>query len=411
MGTEGIGYPSPLARRGARPPGPVVLFPLLLTLGLVGAGPGLAGTPPASPEQRARQLEQLRQHITTLQARIRQTRGQQSRLGRELEQSEQQIGRLARRLRVLGGRLARKNRRLEELRRQEGEQQEALERERELLAKQVRAAYVMGRQEQLKILLNQQDPAVVSRMLAYYDYLNRERARRMRVIRERLRELAATRAQIREEQRRLARLRDEQARQKLALEQQQKKRHGVLQALAREIRSQDERLARLRKNEKQLRELLRGLREALADIPAGAGQQQPFAGTRGRLPWPVRGVIRHAFGESKIGKLRWDGVMIAAPEGREVRAVHAGRVAFADWLRGFGLLLIIDHGDGYMTLYGHNQSLFKEAGDWVEAGEPVAAVGSTGGRKEAGVYFAIRHGGKAVNPARWCRRGKGRKVG
>jgi septal ring factor EnvC (AmiA/AmiB activator) len=112
-----------------------------------------------------------------------------------------------------------------------------------------------------------------------------------------------------------------------------------------------------------------------------------------------------------VGELRWDGVLISAPEGQEVRAVHHGRVAFADWLRGFGLLLIIDHGDGYMTLYGHNQSLFKETGEWVEAGEPVALVGTSGGRARAGVYFGIRHQGRPVDPGAWCRASRGNRMG
>ncbi len=363
------------------------------------------------PQQREKELQGLRQRIADLQDRIERARGKQSRLSRQLRDSEQKIGRLARGLRVLKGRLKRKTRRLQELQAREADQQRVLRQEQALLAAQVRAAYAMGRQEQLRILLNQQDSAVVSRMLAYYDYLNRERARRMGLIRERLQELAQTRTEISEEQARLERLRDEQVQQKLGLEQQQQVRRKVLRRLASEIRGQGARLSRLRKNEKQLQALLRGLQEALADIPANVGGQRPFASAKGHLRWPLRGVIRHAFGEPKIGKLRWDGVMISAPEGREVHAVHAGRVAFADWLRGFGLLLIIDHGDGYMTLYGHNQGLFKEAGDWVEAGEPVAAAGSTGGRKASGVYFAIRRHGKAVNPARWCRRAKGRSVG
>ena len=371
----------------------------------------MAAQQPGTPQQREQELKQLHQRIRALQERIRRTRGRQSELNRRLQQSEQQIGRLARHLRVLKGQLRRQNVRLADLEAQARRQQAALRAQQELLARQVRGAYAMGRQEQLKILLNQQDPAVVSRVLTYYDYLNRARAEQMARIRSRLQALAETRARIRDEQARLARLESEQAGQKQALEQQQQARREVLRQLASQIQGQDARLAQLRRDEKQLQQLLKGLQDALADIPRNLDAQQPFDKSRGRLRWPLRGVIRHAFGEPKIGALRWDGVMIEAPEGREVHAVHAGRVAFADWLRGFGLLLIIDHGDGYMTLYGHNQSLFKEVGDWVEAGEPVAAAGSTGGGRESGVYFAIRRHGKPVNPARWCRRTRGRRVG
>lgn len=369
--------------------------------------------PPATRQQREVELGRLRQRIERLQARLKEAQGQQSELSGQLRESEQQIGQLARGLRVSAGRIERLQRRLTSLQQQEQQQQAALAEEKRILAKQVRAAYAMGRQEQLRILLNQQDLGETSRMLAYFDYLNQERAQRMRRIREQLKELAQTRSDIEAQQQKLARIRQHQQDQKLALERQQSARRKVLQRLSAEVRGQDRQLDSLRNDEKQLLALLRGLRDALADIPAEAEsrKQQPFANKRGQLDWPVRGMIRHAFGETKIGKLRWDGVMIGAPEGREVRAVSAGRVAFADWLRGFGLLLIIDHGEGFMTLYGHNQSLFKEAGDWVEAGEPIASVGSTGGRKESGVYFAIRRHGKVIDPRKWCRRTKGRSVG
>jgi len=361
--------------------------------------------------EQEQKLDLLRKRISGLQARMKLSQGEHSALSDQLQDSEQRIGRLARRLRVLAGRLERQQVRLQQLQQQQQQQQAALDQERDILRQQVRAAYAMGRQEQLKILLNQQDPAVVSRVLAYYDYLNRERMLRMQRIREQLEQLAHTRSQIDEERQRLARLQDERQQEKLALEQEQTTRREVMARLSREISDQGRELSRLRADEQQLQSLLRGLQEALADIPSAPAQQKKFAQLRGALRWPAQGVIAHTFGEPKIGALRWDGVMISAPEGNEVRAVHAGRVAFADWLRGFGLLLIVDHGDGFMTLYGHNQSLFKEAGDWVDAGEPVAGVGSTGGRKDSGVYFAIRRHGKAVNPARWCKRPRGKRVG
>lgn len=365
----------------------------------------------ASPQQRQAELEQLRERIGRLQSEIARKQGKQSELGLRLQDSERQIGVLARGLRVLHGRLERQAESLRELHQQEESQSLALASERELLAQQVRSAYVMGRQEQFRILLNQQDPAVLTRTLAYYDYLNRERARRMQEIRTKLEELASTRTEIGAQQSRLEKLQQEQVAQKESLEQEQLARRGVLVALADELKDQSLQLDRLRKDERQLDSLLRGLQEALADVSARPVEQLPFAKVRGKLQWPVRGRIRHSFGETKIGKLEWDGVMIGAPEGSEVSAVHAGRIAFADWLRGFGLLLIIDHGDGYMTLYGHNQSLFKEAGDWVDAGEPIAAAGNTGGQKKSGVYFAIRRHGKAIDPQQWCRRTKGKSVG
>jgi murein hydrolase activator len=386
--------------------------PMLLSLCLSGMAWSVQEIPTEDPGQHEQQLKQLRQRIDQVQQRIQAAQGQQSSLNTQLQTSEQRIGRLARRLRVLAGRLQRQEARLDQLRQQEAKQQQALRDQRKALRQQVRAAYAMGRQEQLKILLNQQDPALVSRVLVYYDYLNRERMRRMQRLRERLDELARTRADIAHEHQRLVQLEQQRNREKLALEREQASRRDVIASLGREIDDQGQKLTRLRDDEKQLQSLLTSLREAMADMSAGpAAPHKTFRERRGKLHWPAKGRLRHRFGDPKIGALRWDGVLIAAPEGEEVRAVHAGRVAFADWLRGFGLLLIVDHGDGYMSLYGHNQSLFKEVGDWVDVGEPVAVVGSTGGRQHSGVYFAIRHNGKAVNPARWCLRPHSGKVG
>jgi septal ring factor EnvC (AmiA/AmiB activator) len=373
----------------------------------------LAGSSGSAEDADARQarLEAVRERIGGLQAQMQATTGQRSELTRSLQAAERQIGRLARRLRVLDGQLERQRERLLDLDAERLDHEDVLARQREALARQVRAAYAMGRQERLRILLNQQDPATVSRMMVYYDYLNRARATRMRAIRQRLDELAATEREIQREEASLARLREEQRTELAALNRNQVQRQTVVAQLTRELQEQGRRLDRLQTDERELETLIEGIEDVLADIPREPAERERFAGLRGRLPWPAAGQIRHGFGAPKLGSLRWDGVMISAPEGLEVRAVHHGRVAFADWLRGFGLLLIVEHGDGYMTLYGHNQTLFKEVGDWVEVNEPIALVGSSGGRAEAGVYFGIRHEGRPVNPAKWCRRPNGRTVG
>ena len=382
----------------------------ILLSGLLALLPMAPQADTGATEQRSK-LEALRSRISGLRSQMQSTSGEKNQLSRQLQESEKQIGRLARKLRVMDGRLARQRERIEALRLEQAAQRQSLEAQRHELARQVRAAYAMGRQERLKILLNQQDPATVSRVMVYYDYLNRMRAKKMQAIHAHLQRLAATEREILDEERKLARLHDEQQAELAAMQRSQEQRREVVARLARELQDQGRQLDRLQTDERDLKSLISGLEEALADIPAEHPKQVKFSGRRGRLPWPASGTIVKRFGAPKLGSLVWDGVMISAPEGREVRAVHHGRVAFADWLRGFGLLLIVDHGEGYMTLYGHNQSLFKEVGDWVDVGEPVALVGSSGGRERAGVYFGIRYQGRAVNPARWCRRLKGRKVG
>lgn len=379
---------------------------------LLGSLLGLAAVAAQSaPADQEAKLQLLRDRIGQLQKRMSRTRGEHHQLNEQLRKTEQEVGRLARRLRVLGGRLARQQRSLRELRDKERADSQALVAERDALASQVRAAYATGRQERIKLLLNQEDPATLSRVLAYYDYLHRARAARMARLRQGLAELARTREAIDLETTRLAELQEKSRQEKQALESSQAERRRVVRALAGELLSQGREMAKLQRDEQALSELLKGLREALSDIPPEVPGAQRFARLRGKLPWPAKGRLEASFGQPKIGSLRWDGVMISAPEGREVKAVHHGRVAYADWLRGFGLLLIIDHGDGYMTLYGNNQSLYKETGDWVEAGEPVAAIGNSGGREHAGMYFGIRFKGKPVNPSKWCRRPHGRRVG
>ena len=388
---------------------PMRLFSTLL-LGLALLSPTTVLATPGADEQRSR-LEALRSRIDGLRSEMESKTGEKNQLSRQLQESERQIGRLARKLRVLDGRLSRQRKHLQGLRAELALQQRSLQQQRHELGRQVRAAYAMGRQERLKILLNQQDPATVNRVMVYYDYLNRERAQKMQAIRAHMQRLADTEREILDEERELGRLHDEQQTELAAMRDSQAQRQEVIARLTRELQDQGKQLDRLQTDERDLQTLIDGLEQALADIPAEHPQQASFGGLRGRLPWPARGRISKRFGTPRLGNLVWDGVMISAPEGNEVRAIHHGRVAFADWLRGFGLLLIVDHGDGYMTLYGHNQSLFKEVGDWVDVNEPIALVGSSGGREQAGVYFGIRHQGRAVNPARWCQRPTGGKVG
>lgn len=362
-------------------------------------------------EQHRVQLESIKGRIDLIQQRMRATRGEQDQLTEALQAAEQQIGVVTKRIHGLTGEIEALNRSLTDLHRREQAQLADLNGLREMLAQQIYAAYAMGRQERLKVFLNQHDPALLSRVMTYYDYLNRARASRMAEIEQGLAALRATQREISDQEGALRQLRGSELASRTSLEQQQERRHAVLASLASELRNADQELAGLRGDAKRLRQLLAEIEQALADIPDTNPDAERFDRRKGSLRWPAKGEIAARFASPKFGGLSWDGVMISAPQGREVHAVHHGRVAFADWLRGFGLLLILDHGGGWMTLYGHNQSLFKEAGDWVEADEPVALVGNSGGRQTSGVYFGIRHQGKPIDPGRWCRKPRGRRVG
>ncbi|MES9928863.1 MAG: peptidoglycan DD-metalloendopeptidase family protein [Candidatus Thiodiazotropha sp. 6PDIVS] len=364
-----------------------------------------------SEKEAKSKLEQVKRRIQNKQDQLRSTEGKREEQSRALQEMELQIGALARRIRVTKQSLKRQQRRLAEL---EGDRADArlrLDKHRSSLERQLRAAYAMGRQEKMKILLNQQDPAVVSRVMVYYDYFNTARVEQMVQIRKNLQKLKAIEHKIAQEEQRLQQLQAKNLNQKRQFEAAQMGRKEIIANLNSRLRNKGQELQSLKSDEKQLQSLLSELQQTLADIPLNPTAHVAFQTRKGKLPWPSRGKILARFGSAReVGKLKWDGVMISAPEGQEVRAIHHGRVAFADWLRGFGLLLIIDHGEGFMSLYGHNQSLFKETGEWVEPGEVVAQVGSSGGRSTSGIYFGIRHNGEPKNPTKWCLRTRGRVI-
>ncbi len=362
-------------------------------------------------EARTRQLDQVKSRIESLNRTLSTTQSQRDEQSRALQETEERIGLIARRIRVTDQSLQRQKRELEKLEAERADARLKLDNHRASLERQIRAAYAMGRQEKVKILLNQEDPAVVSRVMVYYDYFNAARLTQMTRIEESLQDLTRIEKEIAQEEVRLQQLQAKNQNEQLQLEAAKTGRMEIVARLNAELKAQGRELSDLKDDESQLTSLISNIQQALSDIPLDPAAHEPFSRRKGKLPWPARGRLVATFGSQReVGKLTWDGVMIEAPEGREVRAIHHGRVAFADWLRGFGLLLIIDHGDGFMSLYGHNQSLFKETGEWVEPGEVVAQVGSSGGRTHSGIYFGIRHNGEAENPKRWCRHINGRTI-
>lgn len=386
------------------------LAALLLLLPALSLASGtIQRNPPPAERSATRQaketeLLQLRERIAALRGDLNKVRTRYDSLREELRGVEQAVARISQELRDLDDRLVEQSRRLGALQKRRTDLEGSIAQQRRYLEQQIRAAYAMGRQEYLKILLNQEDPATLGRALTYYDYLNRARSERITALLETVQQLEGVRREIEAENSRLAQLREQQRLRKVELEKNQAARSGLLAQLEEELNSKDRRLKGLLADEKELEGLILALAQALEDIPAEPGNHKPFAQMRGKLPWPVRGRIVESFGSTRLGSLRWQGVVIGAKEGLPVRAVSHGRVAYADWLRGYGYLLILDHGDGFMSLYGHNQTLHKEVGDWVSAGETIASIGSSGGNERSGVYFEIRRNGKPQDPARWCRR-------
>ena len=280
---------------------------------------------------------------------------------------------------------------------------DSLDQRREILAKQIMAAYRLGRESRLKLVLNQDSPALLSRTLAYYDYFSRSQVEQISELRQVLKTLDLMQAKINVELLALDEVQKNQQAVIDAMTEQRKQRQLVVDDLSSQIGSGETRLVELQRDRQDLEALLEKLSDVLADIPSDLGQQNGLTDLKGKMPLPVKGRVRHAYGQARTAGLRWQGWLIGASAGSEVKAVAYGRVAYSDWLRGYGLLMIIDHGDGFMSLYANNESLLREVGDWVESGSRISTVGSNPLNGD-GLYFEIRKDGKAMDPAAWLKR-------
>jgi septal ring factor EnvC (AmiA/AmiB activator) len=280
---------------------------------------------------------------------------------------------------------------------------DSLDQRKQELVNQLLAAYRLGRESRLKLVLNQDSPATLSRTLAYFDYLSRSQASQIHELRQVLQTLDRMQAKINTELSALDVVQKNQQALLNEIENQREDRLVISKKLSGQINSDEARLTELQLNRKDLEALLDTLSNALADIPADLGQRLGPKDLKGKLPMPVNGRVKHAYGQTRSAGLSWQGWLINASSGSEVQNIAYGRVAFSDWLRGYGLLMIIDHGEGFMSLYGHNESLLHEVGDWIEPGAAISTVGSSP-QNGAGLYFEIRRNGKALDPAAWLKR-------
>lgn len=352
------------------------------------------------------ELEEVRDRISDLKKSMDMSARDRDRLTEDLQGAEVAIAEKRLRLQDLERERAWSAKRLAELDAAIAEREAELVRESDHLAAQVRAAYMSGSQEKIKLLLNQRDPAMLGRMMAYYRYFNDYRADNIGAVSGKIRELAAMHSEVAAEEARLEDLARTRSAELEKLAAAQAERQALLASLKERMAAEGREIERLAAQEKDLARLIAELTSILSDYPITS--EEPFSDFRGRLTWPVAGTLLRDFGQPRVGgALKWNGVVLAAPRGREVRSVYHGRVAFADWLAGMGLLVIVDHGEGYMTLYGYNETILKNAGDWVAPGDVIATVGDSGGQAESGLYFEIRRGTQPLNPRRWVTRRPG----
>lgn len=372
----------------------------------------LAGTPALATESAGKQpdpvatqkeLKQVQERLKQVQQTIKTTQGKRSATERELKKAEQAIGASKNRLREVA---SQQETARQEIARLEAEQQrleEEKSRQQAAIKANIVAAHRSGRQEYVKMLLNQEDPQQLSRHLKFYDYVRTARRQKIDAFNQTLADLARNQEQIAARVAELDTLHAELDQQQQQLQQAQDQRKVLLAKLDSRLKDSAGQAKQLQANQSNLEKILKAVRDSMADLPRHMGSG-PFGKLQGKLRWPTQGRMLRSFGSAREeGALRWNGVLIGVPEGAPVQAVAHGRVVFADWMRGFGNLIIIDHGAGYMSLYGQNESLQKTPGDWVNAGDLIARSGASGGQNQAGLYFEIRHRGKPVNPALWCK--------
>lgn len=347
-----------------------------------------------------RKLKALKSRIETLQKEIQSRTADRDKESQELRKTEVAAGKLRKQIHGSEQKLNTLRKELAELQKQRSELQDAKREQEGLIGQHLNAAYRLGREEQIKLLLNAEDPARFNRLLKYHDYFVLARADKIKAFLSTIETLSEVQKSIAQKEQQQIAERDALTERQAQLNQQIKERQKIVASLNSAINSDQKNLSKLHSERKALEEVLQELEKAITDL-AIPQNNQPFAKRQGKMGWPVKGRVTKRFGNSRTADIRWNGWLMSASAGTAVHAVHHGRVVFSDYLRGHGLLMIIDHGDGYMSLYAHNQVLLKDTGDWVQSGELISRVGDSGGLGETALYFEIRKDGKPRNPATW----------
>ena len=366
--------------------------------------------PAADARKSTAELEALRDQIQKIKNEIGQSRGESDAMRKQLEKSEVEVEKAIKESRELDEKIRKQNEALESLKKQQEEKAEALNQHKDFMMEQIRVAYVNQNQSTLKMVLNQEDTASFSRNMVYHRYFAVARSQKITLVGQQIRDLQQTQKVVAHESEQLRLLQFSQKESLKKLEQKKQDRELVIAELDKQVSSKGAQLNRMQKDAETLNALVNSLNKAaanqakLAQIEKAKRNAPAFANLKGKLRWPAAGGIIHRYGTSRNNSsLNWQGVLINAKVGFDVKAVSGGRVIFSDWFQNLGRLIIVDHGGGYMSLYGHNQDLFRSVGDKVKTGEVIASVGDSGGRKNSGLYFEIRRKGTPVNPATWCK--------
>jgi septal ring factor EnvC (AmiA/AmiB activator) len=353
---------------------------------------------------REKQLKTLLRKIDKLKQSIDVKEDNKSSYTKQLKSVERKIGKVNQQISATDKKITAKKSELKALRATRLKHQRQLSQENDYLAEQVYAAFTLGRQERAKLLFSQQNPQALQRNLVYYQYFSNARVALINEVQRNIDKIIATEELIRQAQLDLEQNQKSLGAQKKELKVDLGNRKTIVSSLDKELKQQGGSLSMLQDEATQLQNLIKSIEEIFIDAPESEISQKAFAELKGKLAWPVKGKVKKLFGRNKPqSELRWQGIVIEAPNGRQVKAVSHGRIAFSDWLRGLGNLVIIDHGNSYLSLYGHNESLYKSAGEWVEAGDVISTIGNSGGQNKSGLYFEIRKKGRPQNPTGWCK--------
>lgn len=375
-----------------------------------------------APKVDKEELQQLRNRIQTLQKELTDTEESKSETADALRESEQAINTANRKLAALTKEQNEANDKLGQLKAQSGQVARDIEAQQSRLSKLLYRRYIDGggQKEYLSLLLNQQDPDELARNLHYYGYLSRARMEDIDALRRNLQRLDALTLQSREKTAEIAAIQAKQAGHKKYLERQKAEHAKLLAQISLQVDEQRREISKLKRDEDRLTRLVDKIAKMLARkkrsarpgpaplnnerLPDASTHGSPFSSLKGRLSLPVRGELVNRFGSPRAdGGITWKGLFIRSAVGENVKAIAGGRVVFADWLRGFGNLMIIDHGSSYMSLYGNNETVHKQVGDAVRSGDTIATVGNSGGNPDSGLYFELRHQGKPFDPLNWVR--------
>ncbi len=352
----------------------------------------------AQSEQALQEIKsQIKDRQSQLQSRMREARKLQDRL----KDAELQISELAKKIVISDRRIKDNVKEQNTLVKEKESLLQQKDTQQRLLAKQMRSAYMSGNHDYTKMLLNQEDAGKFERMLVYYQHLNNARQDQINQFEVLVSKLLEVAKKLKATNAELQVARDEQTQQKQSLQARQKERESTLVSLRGVIDSEAAQIEQLQINEQNL---VQALEDVKRELERTSVELTGLQNHRGKLIKPADGRLRKLFGKRRQGQVRWKGVLIYGDSGSPISAVHHGKVLFADWLRGFGLMIILDHGNGYMSLYGQNQALLKQVGDTVEAGETIALLGQSGGQSQPSLYFEIRHKGQPINPSKWLQK-------